>query len=383
MLIANKADQHSAPTPTTTAPGASTPATPPSCTRQSPPARPLPASPPAPADPATRPAPAPTPRSERRSPQRANRTAAANRAPSLPAPQAAQRPVDTPPPTTVPRRLPRPPFADQPGTRPATAREWRRTRSRDNDPAAGVVAAHPPASATSANANNPSHPTRPRDSTGTTSGRRRGPPRPQHGRLRRSTRRPPMASRGPLVSPRQGFGEGASINRITTILSPPRPQHRHASPPSVSLNRRAVTIQRVAQHSLSEETSRSAKRERATAPASAAGRRHHPARSSRETARSTHPPSLCRIPTSQSERARARTHPPALFRPRPVLRPPGSTRAAVRSPTAAPADALLRSRARNHDPGHEQHHPKNVEEERDVFHRCEPGENELRRTLLT
>jgi hypothetical protein len=27
----------------------------------------------------------------------------------------------------------------------------------------------------------------------------------------------------PLASPRQGFGEGASINRITTILSPPPP----------------------------------------------------------------------------------------------------------------------------------------------------------------
>ncbi len=57
-----------------------------------------------------------------------------------------------------------------------------------------------------------------------------------------------MTSRGPLVSPRQGFGEGASINRITTILSLP-PPHRHpASPPTLTSERLAVATQCVAQH---------------------------------------------------------------------------------------------------------------------------------------
>ena len=203
-----------------------------------------------PADPATRPAPAPTRRIERRSPQRANRTAAANRAPSLPAPQAAQRPVDTPPPTTVPRRLPRPPFADQPGTRPATARKWRRTRSRDNDPAAGVVAAHPPASATSANANNPSHPTRPRDSTGHN---KRPAARSASTTARSSATINTTSSNGVTRPPRltpSRFRRGGLNQQDHHHPVAPAAPHGHASPPSVSLNRRAVTIQRVAQHLL-------------------------------------------------------------------------------------------------------------------------------------
>jgi hypothetical protein len=42
--------------------------------------------------------------------------------------------------------------------------------------------------------------------------------------------------------------KGASINRITIILSPPPPQRRPASPPRVTPDHLAVTTQRVAQH---------------------------------------------------------------------------------------------------------------------------------------
>ena len=53
---------------------------------------------------------------------------------------------------------------------------------------------------------------------------------------------------GPLASPRQGLGEGASNNRTTTILSPPAPDRHPASPPNVTLRPLAVTTQHDAKH---------------------------------------------------------------------------------------------------------------------------------------